>query len=221
MAQKPSAKMMISSLLSFVVVTAIQVWAWGDLRSFFAHPARLLMAAVFLGVSVATVFSGMNMSAGKRVDKRDALILIPITVLTAAATVSLPYMDRRDIWTFDGDAARYTGLLVITAGGVLRVWPFFVLGRRFSGLVAIQENHTLVTDGIYRTIRNPSYLGVLVTMLGWAFIFRGVLGLALTALYVPLLIIRIHDEERMLASEFGEEYAASCKRTWRLVPFVY
>ncbi len=49
---------------------------------------------------------------------------------------------------------------------VLRIWPIFVLGRRFSGLVAIQPGHELVTDGVYRIIRHPSYLGMLILMFG-------------------------------------------------------
>ena len=36
-----------------------------------------------------------------------------------------------------------------------RIWPIFVLGRRFSGLVAIQPGHTLVTRGVYGVIRHP------------------------------------------------------------------
>jgi len=44
----------------------------------------------------------------------------------------------------------------------LRLWPVFILGRRFSGLVAIQPGHTLVTNGIYGVVRNPSYLGMRV-----------------------------------------------------------
>ena len=48
----------------------------------------------------------------------------------------------------------------------MRIWPIFVLGRRFSGLVAIQPGHELVTDGIYGVIRHPSYLGLIVMTLG-------------------------------------------------------
>ena len=46
----------------------------------------------------------------------------------------------------------------------------FVLGNRFSGLVAIQPGHTLETHGVYRYIRNPSYLALLMMMLGWGLI---------------------------------------------------
>jgi protein-S-isoprenylcysteine O-methyltransferase Ste14 len=67
--------------------------------------------------------------------------------------------------------------------GQLPLWPVFVLGQRFSGLVAIQPGHTLVTSGVYGVIRNPSYAGV------WRFVRE--LGL-LTALPVPPVLVRIH-----------------------------
>jgi len=101
------------------------------------------------------------------------------------------------------------------------VWPMFVLGRRFSGLVAIQEDHQLVTDGVYRWIRNPSYLGYLIAGVGWALVFRSVAGLLLVLPFVWLLLVRIRAEEALLASEFGDRYAAYRRRTWRLVPWVY
>jgi protein-S-isoprenylcysteine O-methyltransferase Ste14 len=45
-------------------------------------------------------------------------------------------------------------------------------GNLFSDLVAIQPGHTLQTSGIYRIVRNPSYLGMLINMLGWGLAFR-------------------------------------------------
>jgi protein-S-isoprenylcysteine O-methyltransferase Ste14 len=74
-----------------------------------------------------------------------------------------------------------------------------VLGDRFSGLVAIQPGHRLVTRGIYGVIRNPSYLGLLVNSLGWSLAFRSGVGLVLTALMLPPLAARMVSEERLLA----------------------
>jgi protein-S-isoprenylcysteine O-methyltransferase Ste14 len=116
---------------------------------------------------------------------------------------------------------RWTGVALFVAGGVLRIWPVFVLGRRFSGLVAIQPGHTLVTTGIYRVIRNPSYLGLLVNSLGWGLAFRSGVGVLLTALTIPPLVARMRAEEALLLSEFGDEYDAYRNRTSRLVPGVY
>jgi protein-S-isoprenylcysteine O-methyltransferase Ste14 len=95
------------------------------------------------------------------------------------------------------------------------------LGHRFSGLVAIQPGHTLVTDGIYGAIRNPSYLGLLVNALGWSLAFRSGAGVLLTLLLIPPLIARMRAEERLLTSQFGQEYVAYRSRTARLIPGVY
>ena len=95
-----------------------------------------------------------------------------------------------------------------------------VLGRRFSGLVAIQPGHTLVTAGLYGVIRHPSWLGLLVNSLGWALAFRLGVGELLTALLIPL-VARIRAEERLLHSQFGGEYEVYYNRTSRLIPGVY
>ena len=131
------------------------------------------------------------------------------------------YTDRIGFWTLDGDSLRWFGVVFYAAGGILRIWPVFVLGRRFSGLVAIQSGHSLVTTGIYGVIRHPSYLGALVFMLGGALVFRSGVGILLAvAILVPVLS-RIASEEKLLQSQFGAEYDAYRARTWRLVPFVY
>src|SRR5262249_17318997 len=131
------------------------------------------------------------------------------------------YTDRRNVWTIDGDAVRWAGFAVFTLGGILRLWPVFVLGRRFSGLVAIQRDHALVTTGIYRYVRNPSYVGLLLGSLGWALTFRSKLGVLITVLMLVPLVARIRSEERLLAGQFGAEYEAYRARTWRLLPGIY
>ena len=115
------------------------------------------------------------------------------------------YTDRRELWTIDGDIVRWIGVVLYVGGGALRLWPVFVLGGRFSGLVAIQPGHTLVTEGIYRTIRNPSYLGLLVLSLGWALAFRSLAGVLLVALMIPPLLPRNRTEETLQSSQLGEE----------------
>jgi len=125
------------------------------------------------------------------------------------------------VWTIDGDATRWLGLALYTVGGVLRIWPVFVLGRRFSGLVAIQPGHTLVTSGVYGIIRHPSYLGLLVGALGWSLAFRSVVGVLLVVITVPVILARIRAEEALLRTQFGAEYDAFRARTSRLIPGIY
>jgi protein-S-isoprenylcysteine O-methyltransferase Ste14 len=101
------------------------------------------------------------------------------------------------------------------------MWPVFVLGHRFSGLVAIQRGHTLVTDGIFSVVRNPSYLGMLILTFGWALAFRSWVGVLLAVLLIPSLVARIRAEEGLLRTQFGDEYEAYLSRTSRLIPGVY
>lgn len=199
----------------------LAIVGWGAFDAFFANPARTALVIVTAMMTVAALFSSGNLSTGEREDRANRWV---IAVLGAIGLLSawLPaYTDRKEFWTIDGDVVRWIGVILYAAGGALRLWPVFVLGRRFSGLVAIQPGHTLVTDGIYRTIRNPSYLGMLVLSLGWALAFRSFAGVLLVALMIPPLVARIRSEEALLSAQFGEEYRAYCARTWRLIPGLY
>src|SRR4030095_16311958 len=126
-----------------------------------------------------------------------------------------------ELWTIDGDTTRWLGVVLFIGGGALRLWPVFLLGDRFSGLGAIQSGHTLVTRGVYGVIRHPSYLGLLVNSLGWGLAFCSGVGVLLTALITLPLLARIHAEERMLRTQFGDEYDAYRARTSRLIPGLY
>src|SRR6202030_3725361 len=149
-----------------------------------------------------------------------AVLQLPFIVLLEQYRANQPN-DGGLIGEDADDAIRWLGVVLFAAGGALRIWPVFMLGRRFSGLVAIQPGHKLVTSGVYGVIRHPSYLGLLVNSLGWALAFRSGVGVLLTVLLIPPLLARIRAEERMLRTEFGGEYDVYCTRTSRLIPGLY
>lgn len=200
---------------------ALAIFGRGGFAAFFAHPPLVATAIVLLALGVAALFTESNVSSGEREDRSNRWVLAAFGVLGLLLGYLPAYTDRIDFWTFGGEGVRWLGVVLFAAGGVLRLWPVFVLGKRFSGLVAIQHDHKLVTNGIYSLIRNPSYLGMLVNAIGWVLVFRSGVGLILVALLVPPLIARIRAEEALLCSQFGAEYDAYCARTWRLVPGVY
>jgi protein-S-isoprenylcysteine O-methyltransferase Ste14 len=172
-------------------------------------------------MAIASLFTEVNLSSGEREDRANRWVLPAFGVIGILSGFLPAYTDRIDFWTFGDESVRWLGALLFIIGGTLRLWPVFVLGKRFSGLVAIQPGHSLVTDGIYRNLRNPSYLGMLITAVGWALAFRSGIGLLLAALTMIPLIARIHSEEALLRAQFGSEYEAYCSRSWRLIPGVY
>ena len=216
-----SPKVILIGLLSAMVQFALAVWAWGGWKPFFAHPALVALAWVTVGLMAVVPFTSGNASTGVREDRGNRWVFGVFSVVAILVSFLPAYTDRIGFLTIDGDTTRWIGILLYAGGGVLRVWPVFVLGRRFSGLVAIQEGHTLETHGIYANVRNPSHLGLLVCTLGWVLAFRSGVGILITALLIPPLIARMHSEERLLQENFGQEYDTYFARTWRLVPWIY
>ena len=214
-------KLAAVSVLSIVVYLGLAIAGFGGVAAFFAQPALVAVAVITIALTAAALLTEGNLSTGVREDRSNRWVLAAFAVLGLLSAWLPAYTDARDIWTVDGESVRWIGVILFAVGGALRLWPVFVLGRRFSGLVAIQPGHTLVTDGIYRTIRNPSYLGLLALSLGWALAFRSLAGVLLVALMIPPLVARIRSEEALLRSQFGEVYAAYCARTWRLFPGLY
>jgi protein-S-isoprenylcysteine O-methyltransferase Ste14 len=210
-----------SALGGTAAYLALAVLGWGGLAAFFCRPAFIALTIALVALAVAAVFAGGNLSAGVREDRDNRWVLIFFFSISIASGYVPALTDRLDIWTIDGNSIRWPGVVLFAFGGALRLWPVYVLGDRFSGLVAIQPGHTLVTTGVFSRIRNPSYLGLLVSSLGWSLAFRSGIGVLMTAALIPPLVARMHAEERLLASEFGAEYDAYRARTWRLLPGIY
>jgi protein-S-isoprenylcysteine O-methyltransferase Ste14 len=215
------AKMLATSLTAVIVQFGLAIILLGGWAAFFSHPALIALAAATLGLLFVAPFSNANLSSGEKEDRANRWVFTAISVVAFGSAIVPPYADRAGWWTIDGETTRWVGVILYVLGGVLRLWPVFVLGFRFSGLVAIQPGHTLETRGIYRLIRNPSYLGMIVNMIGWGLAFRGWSGVVIALFLLVPLIPRMHAEERLLHEHFGAEYDAYLARTWRLIPGIY
>jgi protein-S-isoprenylcysteine O-methyltransferase Ste14 len=218
---KQSALRLALIVIGACVYTGRAVAGWAGFRPFFSHAALMALVVVLLALLILSFFAGGHLNAGVREDRGNRWVL-PVFGILGLLNAYLPaYTDRKELWTLDGDTIRWLGVVLFALDGVLRLWPVFVLGNRFSGLVAIQPKHTLVTGGVYGVIRHPSYLGLLINSLGWSLAFRSTVGVLLTLLLVPPLLARIHAEENLLESEFGDEYETYRSRTSRLIPGTY
>ena len=214
-------KMATFTLVGTLAYLGLAVLGWGGLWAFFSHPALIALTVITFLLSGAALFSGGNLSPGIREDRYNRWVIGAFALIGLLAGYLPAYTDRIGFWTLDGDAIRWLGVVLFAVGGALRIWPVFVLGYRFSGLVAIQSGHSLVTSGVYGVIRHPSYLGLLVNSLGWALAFRSVIGILLTAFTIPPLLARIRAEETLLKSQFGDQYEIYRSHTSRLIPWFY
>jgi protein-S-isoprenylcysteine O-methyltransferase Ste14 len=217
----PTPTLALLSVAATLAYLGLAILGWGGFTAFFSHQARIALAIAVAVLTGAALFSGGNLSPGEREDRGNRWVLVAFGILGLLLAYLPAYTERNEFWTFGGNAVRWLGVALFCVGGALRLWPVFILGHRFSGLVAIQPGHALVTTGIYGVIRHPSYLGLLVNSLGWALAFRSSVGVLLTALTIVPLAARIRAEETLLQSQFGGEYEAYRAHTWRMIPGIY
>ena len=116
-----------------------------------------------------------------------------------------------------------------SAGGVgmiilaMAVWLFWRshadLGRNWSPSLELREGHELVTEGVYRSIRHPMYASMWLWGVAQALLLQNwIAGWVSLVMFMPLYLLRVPREERMMLDEFGEEYRAYMDRTGRVIP---
>jgi len=115
---------------------------------------------------------------------------------------------------------RLAGAVAFAMGVVLYRRGTTALGATLSPLVSSLPQGRLVTDGPYRLVRHPIYLGQLLIAVGAPLTLGCRYALAMSCAAAVVLFVRAHLEEDALVRAYPEyrEYAA---RTWRLVPFVF
>lgn len=106
------------------------------------------------------------------------------------------------------------------------LWFFYrshaALGTNWSITLEVREQHRLITDGVYRRIRHPMYMALLLYSVGQALVIPNwVAGPSYLIAFGILFTFRVRAEERMMLDQFGDQYAAYMARTKRLVPGVW
>ena len=93
------------------------------------------------------------------------------------------------------------------------------LGRNWTPTPQVREGHCLVTGGVFRSIRHPMYAAHWLWAIAQALLLHNwITGPALLVTFLPLYLLRVPREERMLQDRFGEEYRDYMSRTGRVIP---
>lgn len=100
------------------------------------------------------------------------------------------------------------GLLILVVGFYL----FFASHRRIHKRMHTGEGK-LITDGVYKRIRHPMYVGEILMLLGAPLLGSSWLTLALSPLFIVQILVWAYLEEKDMLKEFPE-YAEYKKRTW-------
>ena len=97
------------------------------------------------------------------------------------------------------------------------------LGSNWSVTLEVPEEHRLITEGIYRSVRHPMYTALLLYAIGQALVIPNwVAGPSSYVIaFAILFAFRVRAEERMMLDQFGDHTRAYAARTKRLIPGVW
>jgi len=139
------------------------------------------------------------------------LIIIPLFYLLS------PWLDFADyqlpVWV------GWVGVAVF-AFALWLLWRSHVdLGRNWSPSLEIMEEHSLVTGGVYRYIRHPMYAAHWVWGIAQVLLLQNwIAGFSMLVFFLPMYLMRVPHEEKMMLKNFGEEYRQYTSRTGRVIP---
>jgi protein-S-isoprenylcysteine O-methyltransferase Ste14 len=123
-------------------------------------------------------------------------------------------------WRGHSLAVTFAGGAVAALGLLLRAVARINLGREWR--LGAQAGEELVARGLYRFVRHPAYLGMVLVGLGVVVAMESAAGLGVLVLgLLPALAFRISVEEAALFERFGEAYASYARRTKRFVPALF
>lgn len=115
---------------------------------------------------------------------------------------------------------QWSGVALQSAGLALLAWS--IAAMKQCAAASSRSVERLFAAGPYRRIRHPAYLGSLLFWSG-AITASGN-AIALASIVVAMFAayaIRIAHEEQLLKRTAGSAYEAYCRRSWRLIPFLY
>lgn len=186
------------------------------------HPSYYIIAELF-GVSeiMLLIARRSKKSSTKNQADRSSLLLLWIVISATigisayAAITGIGQLSRAKLVVDVGFAVAILGFLI-------RWMAILQLGKMFTVDVSISSDHQLKTDGLYRIVRHPSYLGLLLIIWSIAICEHNIVGYAVIIIPTFLALnYRINIEEKALITEFGQQYIDYQKTTARLIPGVY
>ncbi|MCV7357584.1 methyltransferase family protein [Mycolicibacterium fluoranthenivorans] len=205
-------------VLLFLPAGTLNYWqAWVFIAVFMA---TTLVPNVYLAVRNPATLA-RRMHGGPTAETRPVQkVIITATFASVVVMTVVSALDHRFGWSHVPTAVVILGNVLVVVGLVLA--QAVVLQNNFAGAsIRVEQEQPLVSTGLYGAVRHPMYSGALIMMFGTPLALDSYWGVLVTALAVPILVVRILDEESLLRTELAGYPAYMDAVRYRLVPYVW
>jgi protein-S-isoprenylcysteine O-methyltransferase Ste14 len=147
-------------------------------------------------------------------------IIISVAILGNLGMLVFSALDHRFGWSQVPPVVSLAGDALVALGFLI---DFFVFKENSYGASTIQvvEGQQVISTGLYALVRHPMYMGVLVMVIGVPLALGSWWSLGIIALSVPVLVVRILDEEKLLRKDLPGYIEYTQKVHYRLVPYLW
>ncbi len=189
---------------------------------FILNPSVIFHYQIWVALLASIIMFATQPQLNKEdiLNKSDGYSMLGIMLMAMVVTNITVYEYGRGQGQFQtNNAVNYVGFFMIWTGMVFRIYAIKILGKYFSNVAQIKEEHKIYQEGIYAIIRHPSYTGAIMSIIGtvlWLSAWQ-TLPLSLYLIFVAYYH-RITQEEKILTWHFGEEYVAYHRQTGALLP---
>jgi protein-S-isoprenylcysteine O-methyltransferase Ste14 len=186
--------------------------------------------AIFIGLTVLTTRDLLKrdpallerrMIGGPTAEQRPVQKIIMWGASAAfIAMLVVPALDYRNGWS-------HVRLPVVILGDILVALGFsFIMivyraNTYTAATIQIAQNQIVISSGPYAIVRHPMYASALLYVVGTPPALASWWGLVAVAVFIPILVWRLLDEERFLAANLSGYSEYQRKVRYRLVPFVW
>ena len=217
-----------------VSVGLFLTWISFTQREFILGPDRLAMAWnwCFYIASMCT-FHLMEFFVtaffNPRVVASDSFLINHSKAYTVAAMIASTEfwirfcMGNNGSSSYGWKATTVVGAGMVLGAQLMRSYAMLQCGESFNHYIQVQrkDNHVLVTDGIYRWFRHPSYTGFYYWSIGTQLLLHNRVSTLLFAVAGwKFFAQRIPFEEKWLIKLFGDEYYDYVQRSYVGIPFI-
>jgi len=160
---------------------------------------------------------------GEGTKKWDKIILGLSLLVTISMYIIAGLDSGRYHWSPEFHWCIYLPGIFLTASGQL----IFLIAQKqnkfFSSTVRIQtdRNHVVCDTGLYKIVRHPAYLGLIIQSLGFPILFGSLWSIIPICLMIMLLITRTALEDKTLRNELRGYDEYTRKTRYKIVPFVW
>jgi protein-S-isoprenylcysteine O-methyltransferase Ste14 len=136
-------------------------------------------------------------------------ILLSAILFVGLVAKDVAYGFKPHDWVNIRDPYGVFGVLFVIAGLAIRSWAAGIL----------HKNSRLTTVGPYSLIRNPLYAGSFLMMLGFCLLLDNLWDISVIVVPVVILyVVKVRQEEKLLANLFPSQWPAYSAGTPRFIP---